>query len=224
MKQLTIFIAIVCLLAYAMVSTITCNGLKASRSRVEDNASSLRDSLHQFVTKAGILTAYTKAQEGTITELKATNGAIVEDREIKLNLKDRQIEGAQNVIAKMSIEFKDLVNMTRRGDTVETVDHVDSNNAFHAVVTEDTAGARTIHVTDTPTVDLHLTEYQSKWNILKPLADPTHYIGAYSNNCEVRITGLESVLVIKEKQKAVRTIVTIGLGVAAGLFMHTLLK
>jgi hypothetical protein len=184
----------------------------------------LRDSLHQIRTKAGILVAVTKAQEGAISELKATNGAIIADRETKLNLKDKQLEGAQNVIAKMRIQFKDLVNMTRRHDTVETVDHVDSNNAFHAVVTEDTAGRRTIHVVDTPTVDLHLTEYISKWNILKPFADPVHYVSAYSDNCEARITGLESVLVVKEKRKPVKTLVTIGIGFAAGLLIHNLIR
>lgn len=223
-------------LAWAIISTNTCSFQRKSNAVIESNAKSLKDTLKQIRTKAGILVAVTKSQEGTIAELKVTNAAIINDRKVKTDLKDKQIEGAQDVNAQLQSKYVAAVDTTVRpnthgDDTVETASACDSNSSLDIVITEDSlTGKRTLHAIDTTNIDLHLTEFTTQWNIRKPFkkpgpfASPEHNVSAYSNNKKAKITGLESVLVVKEKPRVMRTIEAAGLGVLAGLVIHSFIK
>lgn len=206
---------------YGVIITSKWNSEHQSKSAIEDNIKATRDSLKDFVTKDGIHGAVIRAQEGTIQELKATAGAEIKDREDKLGLKDKQIEGLQNVVVKLHVSFDDYVNTTRHHDTVATVDHKSEYNVFHQVITEDSAGKQTSHVDDTTIVPLHITEYTQKKNIF---SDKVHTVSAYSDNCEAKITGLESVLVIKEKPRIWGNAKALGIGIAAGFVIHLFIK
>jgi hypothetical protein len=195
---------------------------------VENNAKAKDDTLISFKLKNGQQAAKIQAQEGTIAEIMATDDAVIKDRETKLGLKESELEGAQDAYVELQISFTDSLKRVHRGDTIAIADHKDSFNNFHEVIKQDsTTGKLTIAVNDTPIVPLHLTEYSPKKSFIKKITHPfqpaVHMVSAYSDNRNAKITGLESVLVVKEQPKTIPIIEAIAAGLIGGLLLHTII-
>jgi|GEM_PF-2584469 len=219
--------ALLAMTIYAVLSTRTCNAERQHSAAIESNAGAKDDTLHYLQLKTGQQLATIAAQEGTIAEIKATAAATIQDREQKLDLKAKQLEGAQDLVVQLQIKFSDTVKKLHHGDTIGVVDHHEQYNDFHETIRQDsTTGRTTVDVTDTPTVPLHLTEYTAKITLWKelthPLQQPKHYVGAYSDNCNARVTGLESVLIVKEHPKTLSTLEAVGIGLLGGLLLHNI--
>lgn len=218
MNKYLLIICAACLVALYLLKS-KCNSERKSRSEIEANLLAANDTIKYKTDREGALHAVISAKEGTLKDLRVTDGKLIDSVLNRLKITANQLEEAQKAIVRLNASFHDYVDVTRRGDTVGTVDHVTPFDSYHSVEV-DSAGVHIQYVSDTQLTPIHLTEYTKRAGIFKPTI---HMIDGYSDNPNVRITGLNSVLVAKERPKANSYIKGAGVGIIIGLLLHLLI-
>jgi hypothetical protein len=221
MTNLTKYLAIACLLSLAglFVSISTCNKEMTSRQVEENNVAASRDTIRMKTDKEGNLHATIEAQAGTIKEMQGQAVLDLDSASKLLQVKQNKIEGLQKVNARLVQNYSALVDNTKHGDTVSTVTHESPFNEFTEVRTIDSAtGQETAHIADTSIVPITLVETVKGDGFFRP---QLHFVDGSSANKAVKITGLSSVLIVKEKPKVIRAVEVFGIGLLTGIVIHT---
>lgn len=195
-----------------MFSIRTCQSEKSNRESVEQNITALNDTIKYHKDKEGIMHAAILAQEGTINDLAATTQAALDSTSKRLQIAKGDIEGYQKTVAQ--IKNNVVVKTVTVHDTVNFTYQDENTNETGTIIHD------TLHEQLTMTVPITLTEYSKRKNLFAPTL---HYIDGSSSNENAKITGLESVLVVKEKPKAMRTIEAVGIGFLVGLIIHSVI-
>ncbi len=188
MKDKIQLITMLSLAFLAIVEAKTCNSIAGQLHHAERNAK-MFDSVAQY-TYDQYKTEHARKEviESDLKTVKITEARELDEASQRLQVKERQIEGLQKVVAKVKGSFSTKVIH----DTVGTVivEYKDSNLTATARVVNDD-----VQVDYSINVPIHLTQY---WKRPWFLGKKTHYADAYSTNPNAHITNLKSIKISKE--------------------------
>ena len=197
------------LLVFCILSVRTCQSERVSRDSIEQNIAALSDTIRYHKDREGALHATILAQQGSLNDLEATTEHCLDSASKRLQIAKRDIDGYQKIIAQVRGNLE--VKTVTVHDTIQFA-YKDSGITETGKIVHDT-----LHEAYTVTVPITLTEYSKRKNLFAPTL---HYVDGYSQNPNARITGLQSVMVVKEKPKTWSVIEALGIGLAFGLVVH----
>jgi hypothetical protein len=205
----TLIIACILLACMEVITFRTCQAEHENKVISEANWQAIHDTVKYWRDKSGIENAVIESQEGEIKDLKGEMVNILDSTSKRLQIARKSIEGYQKVIAHLN-DSKQLPIQYMNPDTSIFI----SNNKYSSdtgIIIHDTI----VILKEHDIVPITLTEYKRGNN---------HYINANSDNPKVRLTGLNSALIIKEKPKTVQVMTGVVAGIVAGLFLHTIIR
>ena len=204
MKKDFVYILIICALLFTSMALFSLyRNEKQSKDRIESNFAIMQDTLTHYVDREHTLHYQIGLISGTLSDVKATNRAMLDSVTKRLKIKDKQLQSLQSAMIEAKGQFTTLlVHDTLHHVTHDTLPDNEvvstftyNDNYLHEV---GEVGTDSVTVKYEVLVPLQLTEYSKKKNIFSPRL---YFADAYSLNPNAAIKGLTAIRIDKGQPK-----------------------